>query len=285
VSIKLVSWLLASALVLGVSGCAGDDESSVNPESLPHTHGSLPVGEGLRSDYVGYAIEDLVLPAEPGVPGRLSFRIGTYRGTPQTDFLVDLTKRMHVYLIREDLAEFRHLHPTMSADGTWSQSVTVPTAGRYRLIAEFVAKDDGGNGDHLVLGEARTVGSKVAAVPLGPVTGTGTVNGLTVRLDSRLRTGNTETMSLALSFDGAPAGLGTFLGVYGHVTGVAAESGAIVHMHPLGPPATEGDEAVLSFHTDFKRPGVYRLFVQVRLSGIVRTVPVNVRVSGPTTEA
>ncbi len=283
---RLAAALLAVLLAAAVAGCSDDATVKVDPESLPHTHGSLPAGDGLRQSYVGYSLDDVVLPSTPGVAATYSFRIGTFRGTTQTEFLDDLTKKMHVYLIRDDLAVFRHVHPEMAADGTWSGTVTVPTAGDYRLVTEFVAKDDGGNGDHVVLGVHRVVGHRVAAVEVPPATNTGTAGGLTASLVGKAMVGpaslgNASTMKLALSFEGKPADLGTYLGVYAHVTGVDTATGGIVHMHPLGAPLTSGDTSVLTFHTTFPEAGVYRLFVQVRVSGIVRVVPVSIEVNAP----
>ena len=35
------------------------------------------------------------------------------------------------------LAEYRHLHPTRAAEGTWSTPVDLPKAGGYRVFADF----------------------------------------------------------------------------------------------------------------------------------------------------
>ena len=73
------------------------------------------------------------------------------------DYITEQTKKLHLYVVRTDLAVFRHLHPTMADDGTWSAPVTLPEAGDYRVVAEFVARDEGGDGDFIVLGESKTV--------------------------------------------------------------------------------------------------------------------------------
>ena len=79
---------------------------------------SLPVGDGTRAEEVGYSLEDVALPRRSGRTGEVSFRIGTFRGTPQTAFLTEQTKKLHLYVVREDLEVFRHLHPTMAEDGS-----------------------------------------------------------------------------------------------------------------------------------------------------------------------
>ncbi len=276
----IAALLLTMTLSSVLGGCSATEKPApVDPESLPHTHGSLPAGDGVRRSYVGYSIEDLRLPASAGVPGRLSFRIGTWRGTTQTEFQDDLTKKMHVYVVRDDLAVFRHVHPEMDADGTWTDNLTLPTAGRYRVITEFVAPDEGGNGDHLVLGARRMVDHPVAAVPAPPPTDAVTVDGITLEVTSSLSTGAQGRMEVALSRDGRPVPLGTYLGVYGHATAIDTRSGVVVHMHPIGPPETTAAGSQLTFHTAFETPGTYRLFLQVRIDGIVRTLPVTVAVA------
>ena len=73
---------------------------------------------------------------------------------------------MHVYVVREDLSVFRHVHPQMRPDGTWVGNLTLPDPGKYQVVAEFMARDEGGDGDFVMLGapsvvrgEAGTTGS------------------------------------------------------------------------------------------------------------------------------
>jgi hypothetical protein len=158
----------------------------------------------------------------------------------------------------------------------------VPEPGRYRLITEFLAEDEGGNPDHLVLGDERVVGGTAADQPVPVATMSATVDDLTVKVHGAVRSGPDSAgnrMRLGVSLRGEAADLGTYLGVSAHVTAFAVTTGAMVHTHPLGPPVSEGDEAVLTFHTAFPAAGDYRMFVQVRVSGIVRTVPITIHVA------
>lgn len=67
----------------------------------PHDHSRVPAGDGTERSLVGYSLDDLRLPGQAGAPGRYSFRIDSFRGTPQTQFLTEQTK-MHVYVVRDD---------------------------------------------------------------------------------------------------------------------------------------------------------------------------------------
>lgn len=275
---RLAAWLLAATLALAATGC-GPDAPAPGASEAAHAHIGLPAGDGTRSAYVGYALKDVRLPARAGTPGTYSFRVD-YQDEPVTDFLIELTQKMHVYVVRTDLAVFRHLHPTMAADGTWSGSLTLPSAGRYRLVAEFVARDDGGNGDTLVLGSERDVGTPGAPVPVPAPTTAVTVDGVTLTVVEPPSVGAERNLSLGLATESGAAALGTYLGVYAHASAFHVETGALVHIHPLGPPATEGDRTVLDFHTGFELAGTYRMFAQTRLSGVVRTIPISIEVSG-----
>ncbi|RNL61278.1 hypothetical protein EFK50_18110 [Nocardioides marmoriginsengisoli] len=274
---RLLPALLAAAIALGAAGCGGDPAPAAD---APHTHTALAAGDGTRASYVGYTLADVRFPARPGVPGTLSFQIQDDRKQPVTDFLVELTKEMHVYVVSTDLSVFRHVHPEKAADGTWTGNLTVPRPGRYRVVVEFTARDEGGNGDQVVLGVERTLGTPGKDVPAPPATTETTVDGTTVTITKPPTVGYEHQMELGISRDGEPAALGTYLGVYAHVSAFNLATGALVHMHPLGSPETRDGRSDLTFHTGFRVPGDYRMFVQTRLSGVVRTIPMTITVTG-----
>ena len=274
----LVPCLVTGVLALTAAGCGADDPKPTG-EEVPHSHTGLPAGDGLESSYVGYSIKDLTVPEKAGVPGKLSFHIETFRKKPLVDYITELTKDMHVYVVSTDLGVFRHVHPTMSADGTWTGNLTVPVDGTYRVVTEFTARDDGGNGDQLVLGEERTIGTPSGAVAVPAAATSATEDGVTVSIVKKPTMGYEKQMELGFSRDGKPASLGTYLGVYAHVSAFNVKTGALVHMHPLSSPVTEDGTSVLNFHINFEVPGDYRMFVQTRVSGVVRTIPITVTVA------
>lgn len=270
-----LSWLVACALALSVSGCGASSPAA----GAPHTHTGLPAGDGLRASYVGYTLTDLTVPTRAGVPGTLSFRIENAEHRPLTRYVTELDKQMHVYVVSTDLSVYRHVHPTMAADGTWTGNLTVPGNGAYRVVTEFTAAKPGG-GDQLVLGAVRTIGASRTAVPVPPPATSVTSDGLTVTVTTPPTVGYEHRMELGISKDGEAAQLGTYLGAYAHVSAFEVRSGAIVHLHPLTAPVSQDGRSLLTFHTSFETPGEYRMFVQARVSGIVWTVPITVEVTG-----
>lgn len=239
---------------------------------------SLPVGDGTRASEVGYTLAGLRLPDEAGKPGQLRFVIRNYEGAPQTGFLVEQTKRMHVYVVRGDLAVFRHVHPTMSKDGTWVGNLTLPKPGEYRVVTEFVARDEGGNGDHIILGDTLTVPGVWQPQPVGEPVAEVENLGVSARVLGEVPKAGTEGI-LEIGIGGArgaPVRLGNYLGTSAHLTGFHVQSGAVVHMHPMGEPVDEGGLSRLSFHAELPQPGDYRLFLQVRVDGFLHTLPLTV---------
>jgi hypothetical protein len=281
--------LLVMALV-GCSNGGADTEPIVAPsstidESERHGHGpgnehiSSLVGDGTRAQEVGYTLTGLSLPMAAHVPGAVRFQIKTYDGPPLKDYIPEQTKDLHLYVVRSDLAVFRHLHPTLAPDGTWSAPVTLPEPGDYRVIADFIARDEGGNGDHVMLGKTATVPGEWSPqqVDAAAVGGGGAVS---VEAEGDLRVGESGRLGMvARDARGRPVKLGTYLGTFAHVTGFHVESGSVVHLHPLGQPEVTEDGTRLRFHTEFARPGAYLCFVQVRVDGFLHTTPVRIEVA------
>ena len=152
---------------------------------------------------------------------------------------------------------FRHLHPTMSQDGTWSAALTLPEPGDYRVVAQFVARDEGGNGDKLMLGSTTTVPGAWTREPL-PRTRDGEDGTIEVAARGTVAVGNEGRLELEVrDSSGGPVDLGSYLGSSAHVTGSRERTGAAVHMHPLGQPEVGREGTRLRFHTEFEEAGDY----------------------------
>src|SRR6266576_3691818 len=75
--------------------------------------------------------------ATPGRRFQLRFRILDERGRTVRDFDVTHTKRLHLVVVRRDMIDFQHLHPTQVAADSLKFIATFPTAGTYRLFLQF----------------------------------------------------------------------------------------------------------------------------------------------------
>lgn len=290
--------LIPAALVsLLLAGCASSgDEPAAQPPAEPtvtvtprvaepgetHSHGE-GIGDGTTAEAAGYRMSDLRVPRFSGSPGELSFTIRDAEGQPLRDYTEQQTKLLHLYVVREDLQDFRHVHPVLDDDGTWRARVNLAGSGRYRAIAEFAPADGGvDEGEHVLLGATATVPGGWTPEPV-TATSTGSDGALEVSTDAELASGPEGSLELRLSDpegpdDSAAPQLDSYLGTSAHVTGFDVETGAVTHLHPLGTPETDGAQTVLELHTEIEDPGQVLFFVQVRRAGFVHTVPVTTTV-------
>jgi hypothetical protein len=174
-------------------------------------------------------------------------------------FDVEHAKRMHVILVRRDLAGFQHLHPRQRADGSWTVRARIPQGGSYRLFADF-SRD----------GRARTLGTDLAvtgpsslrALP-APAT-RATAGDLTVtQRAAPSRAGRETDLNYTVTRAGRRVATQPYLGARGHLVALREGDLAFLHVHP--------DRDRLSFGTRFPSAGRYRLFVQVKVAGRVHT--------------
>lgn len=283
--------VLAALTLAAVTACSGTsasttDDSTAPSEAAPHTHApgetevSMLVGDGTRRSEVGYRLSHVHLPRQANRIGEVRFTIQDHEGAPIRDYVPVQTKDLHLYVVREDLSVFRHLHPTMDSDGVWVAPLTLPRGGQYRVITEFAALDAGGMGDLVMLGALAPAvkdadSGETTAVPVKDID-----HLVTVEVEGNLVAGDTGVMTLVIGDDaGRPVQLGDYLGAGAHVTGFHLDTGSVAHLHPLGPPQVTEDGTRLSFHTEFAESGAYRTFVQVRVGGLLETVPITLDVA------
>jgi hypothetical protein len=272
--------VLALALISTLLAACSADSGQDGQVEGGHTHApgqehtSLAVGDGTRVSEVGYSMGGLRVREQADGIGELEFRIDGHDGEPVTDYVEELTKELHLYVVNDDLTVFRHLHPTRDDDGTWSAPFDVPDAGGYRVVTEFIARDEGGNGDHVVLGRP------LALPPGDPGDTAAEDRAVSVSVSEAPTTGTEgELRLLVRGAGGVPVDLGTYLGAYAHVTGFHRETGAMVHLHPIGAPEVTEKGSELTFHAEIAEAGDYRLFAQVRVDGFLHTVPVELTVA------
>lgn len=277
----------ATVLALGLAACSAD-EPAADPDRIvltPAKDGGSgaqpvgnPVGDGTAAEVEGYRMTDVTLPGADGT-GDVSFRILDPSGAPLTAYTEEQTKLLHLYVVRDDLDQFRHLHPTLADDGTWTARVDLGTPGRWRVVAEFIPQ---GAANPIVLGTTLRVAGDWTPVdvPRGKPAETGDDGVVRARLRAEGEVGPNGRLRLRLTdADGEPVALGSYLGTSAHLTGFAVDSRGFVHVHPYGAPEVTDDGTVLTFHTVFTQPGDYRLFLQVRVDGLLHqlavTAPVN----------
>ena len=177
------------------------------------------------------------------------------------DFDVEHEKRMHLIVVRRDGSGFQHLHPELAGDGTWRVPLTLPDAGSYRVFADFSHE-----GEARTLAADLTVDGDADYRPLPePATRADAGDGYEVELSaasvragargrSRLR-GHATRASVVTPEP--------YLGARGHLVALREGDLAYLHVHP--------DEDSLAFMAEFPTEGRYRLYLQFKHRGEVRT--------------
>lgn len=273
--------LAAGALALALAACSeekpkDDDRIVLTPAADGTQATRTPAGDGTQASVAGWTMGAVRLPAADK-PGEVSFRITDRAGKPLRDYLPEQTKLLHLYVVRDDLAQFRHVHPELGADGTWRGRVDLGSGGRWRVVAEFIPKT---SDRPVVLGVVLPVAGTQTPSTIADAAESADDGVVRVRLLDQGTTGPNGRLRIAVSTpDGKPLQLGSYLGATAHLTGFAVGTRGFVHVHPLGAPEVEDDGTVLTFHTAFTKPGQYRMFVQVRVDGMLHQLAVTTDVT------
>src|SRR5262249_12928704 len=92
-------------------------------------------------DVRDYRLDFTTIPAvvKPGQKATLRFKIfhpGT--GEPIKKFELVHERQYHLFVISQDMEYFQHIHPQEQPDGMWTIDVTLPKAGYYKILSDFM---------------------------------------------------------------------------------------------------------------------------------------------------
>ncbi|WP_328869409.1 hypothetical protein OHT76_04465 [Streptomyces sp. NBC_00287] len=291
--LKITAFAAGLAATFGTAYGVGKGVGPVGEDPAPARHEShseaspSPAGDGgqkeaaaggLQISEGGYTL-DLKTPT---VAARdradLRFVIRDDSGRAVTAYQREHDKELHLIVASRDLVTYRHLHPTRAADGTWSTPVDLPRAGGYRVFADFTPGKKGA--ENLTLGADLAASGSYEPQNLPAPKATAEVDGYEVRLDGALRLGAASELKLNVSRDGKPVtDLQPYLGAYGHLVALRSGDLAYLHVHPNGEPGdgkTKPGPGV-SFTATAPSSGTYRLFLDFKHDGEVRTAAFTVR--------
>lgn len=249
-----------------------------------------------------------------GTPTMLSFTVKDRQGATVKDLQIVHEKPMHLLVVSKDLAEFYHVHPEQSADGSYRVAHNFPNGGEYRLYADFTPKDAVQVVEQIDIKVAGTDRAKVALAADSKFEKT--VDGLKVAMKPSvdIKAGQELTLDFQ-AFDavsGKPAtDLQNYLGELAHFVIISEDLKDFVHAHPTAKGEKMGDMKMdetkadehsagghehstmegtttkasaseVSAHTAFPRAGLYKLWAQFQRGGRVISVPfiVNVPAAG-----
>jgi hypothetical protein len=261
---KLAVYALALAAVLGVSmavGAAAEPTGISNAEPKEEHVGAM--GDEMVPGLAAADTEFRLVPdTDTVIAGNqtpYAFRIQGEEAVV-TRFDVEHTKRMHLIVVRRDFAGFQHLHPEMDPDGRWHTDLTIADPGAYRVFADFVVDEE-----KQTLATDLFVGGDFRPEPLpAPARTADAGDGYTVEISGRPVVGEESVLEFVIRHNGAVVHrVPEYLGARGHL--VALRDGDLAYLH------VHAEEDALAFEASFPTPGAYRLFLQFRHGGAVRT--------------
>jgi hypothetical protein len=272
--------LLGAAFVVGrvtapATSEAGMDHGAMTQESAAPAS-ELPA-EGVFVAQDGYELELLSGGAAAGEQENFAFQIVGKGGKPVTKFTPTHDEPMHLIVARWDLTGFQHVHPKLNDDGVWQIPLTFEGGGDYRAYADF-APD--GRPDAMTLATNIAVSGSYTPAPLPQPSNRWSADGYTVELTGKLVAGDSSMLTLTVSRDGkAVTDLQPYLAAYGHLVALRDGDLAYLHVHPDGEPGdgkTKPGPAIV-FHVEAPSAGDYRLFLNFKHQGTVRTADFTLR--------
>jgi len=235
------------------------------------------------------AIKAEIVKSRPLVEGRRTpaiLRLDREGGLPvlAEELKVVHTQPLHLLIVDPSLTDYHHEHPNpMDAPGEYIFTMTPRTSCGYRIWADFETM---GSGAHYVTadipGAKDCKGEKIDRTPStvfendnfrfllemdGPT--------LTVGKDTLMRMTVRDKKGRYIEE------LEPIMGAFAHMVGFYSDYNTIAHIHPQGEePTSHTDRAgpTLKFHISPDREGFLKLFAQVKINGIVQTVPFGIEV-------
>lgn len=202
-------------------------------------------------------------------------------------------KRYHLFVIGQDLEHYDHVHPQRGPDGSYTVTVTLPRPGYYKLYSDFLPF---GGAPQVV---ARTIATADFAGTLASQRAhltadenlTKTIAGLRVSLtlpadglvagrDEKLQYHIVDAITGAAVVDLEP-----YLAAFGHTLAVSDDTLQYIHAHPFQAPSdptvTPLGGPDLTFKALLPKPGLYRVWTQLKRRGVVSTVSFTLKAVSP----
>jgi hypothetical protein len=262
------------------------DYTSVTPGTCPRCGMNLVLATPF--DMRDYRLDFRTVPpvVKAGETIKLLFRIfHPGSGKPITKFEIVHDRPYHLFVVSQDMEYFEHIHPQQAADGTWSIDLTLPRAGHYKVLSDFLP---GGGSSQFIARPLVTAGYTADLIAdsahLVPDTFlTKKVDDLSATVTYDPKTfvaGQYGHLMFHLSDTGTRQpvrDLQTYLGAFGHTLIMSEDMVDYVHSHPVEQLPPDANLETLrggpdvTFDGLMPRPGHYRAWTQFRRNDKVHT--------------
>ena len=253
---------------------------------------ALVVGDPFDTREYGVELTTSPAAVKAGQPFTMFFTV-RHPGTSAliTSYELVHEKPFHLFIVSSDMEFFEHIHPVQQPDQRWAIDVTLPKAGDYRVLADFLPT---GGSPQFIGRTLETAGftgdleSQTAHLQPDTVF-TKTVGSITAHLElepSTLVEGQYGHLAFTLSDakTGRPVtDLQPYLGAFGHALILSEDMRDYVHSHPFEGPESDVTKGAggptVTFEGYMPRAGRYRAWSQFQRNGEVMTVPFTVNVA------
>jgi hypothetical protein len=235
-------------------------------EEAAATHGAA--GQGGALPGLAVSQDDLSLVpestrVEAGSKSPFVFSIEDAAGHAVQEFDSMHERRMHLIAVRRDLQAFQHVHPVQAKDGSWSVELDMSLPGVYRVYADFSV-----GGEPVTLATDLFVSGDASFRDLpAPAATASAGDGYEVTLVSGEPRSGTSPARFEVTRNGEAVAVEPYLGADGHLVALREHDLAFLHTHPEGDPGG----GPIEFDIEYPSRGRYRLFLQFKVDGVVRT--------------
>jgi hypothetical protein len=273
-------------------GSSRSPDSSIKAATLSYQFLDIPIQTEIpfsSAIHAEFQVEPKV--AKAGQTVELVFRLKDFFGKSVPSLEIVHEKQIHLMVVSDDLGDFHHIHPEPAPGDVFRVPHVFEHGGNYKLYADYTPI--GGNSSHIEAFDLKVEGPSRPPIPLDTrELKTVAVGGIRMVLtaDRPLRTGEDIGLSMSL-FDAKTNepihNLQRYLGAWAHIAVVSEDLQDFIHVHPIEE-ATQDvsapSPASIRTATGFRRPGLYKMWVQVQRDNEVTAVPFVFRVeagSGP----
>ncbi|MGJ1214382.1 MULTISPECIES: heavy metal-binding domain-containing protein [Bacteroidota] len=185
--------------------------------------------------------------------------------------------KMHLLVVNEELTWFDHIHPIEQEDGSYLIDEIFPTAGDYLFFVDYKPENEEGN---VYKHSLNVVGNTTEIAQLDTnAKFESESDGYTARIlnGADLKTNTSQPLQFEILKDGNKINddeLQNYLGAKAHIVMISQAEKEFLHIHPMS-----NESYQIYAETLIKKPGLYRMWMQFKISNKVHTVDFTVHVA------
>jgi hypothetical protein len=259
----ILAALFGSALVVGAAAGPIDVGAKNHNEPTPHNADVTP-RQGVSIAAAGFRLEPLTVEVRAETAMPFQFRIVDEEGEALRRFELNHERELHLIVVSRNLIDYAHVHPIRDEPGTWSVDLPALPSGSYRVLADFRPAGSEAitlGADLSVTGAPRSVGLPAPAL-------ISRVDDYEITLGGAPNIGASD-LTFEIRRNGEHVATEPYLGAAGHLVGIRAGDMAYLHVHPTDD--DHGTSGAIRMTAEFPTAGSYRLFLDFKHQGVVRT--------------